>query len=106
MTELNGVAVEVDELEAARKDLAKACLEQPMDPTGAAISAYVTAVMTSARVNALYEYVTHGEGLGPVGLDAFTVKAMREAADAIRAQAATQSRIQVAPASSKLLKSN
>ena len=42
-------------LQAAQKRLTQACLQQPLSPQGAAISAYINTTILSARVDALQE---------------------------------------------------
>ena len=53
---INGNETELDPIQAAKQRLAQACMQQPMTPQGASISAYVNTTLLSAHVQALIEY--------------------------------------------------
>jgi hypothetical protein len=88
------------ELSAAQRRLLEAIKKQPLDPTGAAISAYANSVLQSARVDALaitlLEPQNGSWGSPKEAYESNLVAALNRLADALEANA---SRVQTAPAS-------
>jgi|HubBroStandDraft_6_1064221.scaffolds.fasta_scaffold972795_1 hypothetical protein len=73
-------------MDVASKRLARVALSQPMNPTSAAVSAYVTAVMTAAKVRALcmlYVEPPNSTWTAQEALDAAITRSMNECSEEI-----------------------
>lgn len=77
-------------LQEAQERLSKACLAQPMNPAGAAISAYVNSILCSARLDALIEVTLNPPNASwtkEEALDAAIVRHLNQKAEQLESQA-------------------
>lgn len=90
---INGATPKQTELEAAQQRLAEAVMSLPMNPQGAAISAYVSGTMTTARVSAIENLMVHGfpaKLTSREAMDQAVVKELTDLAQKIEAQVLQQ----------------
>ena len=95
---VNGHEKEPTPLQAAQERLAKACTAMPMNPMGAAISAYVSGALASARIDALTDLFLNPpnatwdrqEALDAAIVRHLTRRAEQLEADALKARNALQ----------------
>lgn len=89
-------------LELAQQRLAKACTAMPMNPVGAAISAYVNSTLASARLDALSELFVNPPNATwdrQEALDAALARHLNRRAEQLESEAAkAHSALQVASA--------
>lgn len=99
---VNGHAPEPTPLQAAQERLAKACTAMPMNPAGAAISAYVNGTLASARIDALTDLFVNPPNASwdrQEALDAALIRHLNRRAEQLEAEAVkARNALQVASA--------